>query len=201
MDWWNGQHVFVLGRWLTTKEVDDVEVQLKEKLGEGEYVFWYFHLEIAIEEYEEVPTVLETRFSTTIRKNLTEMYGLPKYGELDPTPYTAPFYLRLLSGMMAVDLDTERFSGWEHSLNEVLPFDKGMNRNLEVLPLTKLPSNDLGIVLISIGADFTIPATITFSKTSLRLWSYWLFNIHLWSALSLGATTQRKFMLMPIRVI
>ena len=27
------QHVFVLQGWLTTKAVDDVEVQLKEKLG------------------------------------------------------------------------------------------------------------------------------------------------------------------------
>lgn len=96
----NGQHVFVLQGWLTTKAVDAVEVQLKEKLGEGEYVF--LPLEIAEEEYEEVPTVLENNAFLQPFENLTEMYGLPKYGELDPTPYTAPFYL-VFFGMMAAD--------------------------------------------------------------------------------------------------
>ena len=97
----NGQHVFVLQGWMTQKAADAVEGQLKEKLGEGEYVF--LPLEITKEEYEEVPTVLENNAFLQPFETLTEMYGLPKYGELDPTPFTAPFYL-VFFGMMAADL-------------------------------------------------------------------------------------------------
>lgn len=53
----NGEHVFVLQGWMTTKAVEEVELQLEEKLGEGEYVF--LPLEISKEEYDEVPIVLE----------------------------------------------------------------------------------------------------------------------------------------------
>ena len=84
----------LLQGWLTTKAVDAVEVQLKEKLGEGEYVF--LPLEIAEEEYEEVPTVLENNAFLQPFENLTEMYGLPKYGELDPTALYSTILSRLL---------------------------------------------------------------------------------------------------------
>lgn len=129
----NGQHVFVLQGWLTTKAVDDVEVQLKEKLGEGEYVF--LPLEIAEEEYEEVPTVLENNAFLQPFENLTEMYGLPKYGELDPTPYTAPFYL-VFFGMMAADLGYGALL-WLGTfiMLKFFHFDKGMNRNLKFFHL------------------------------------------------------------------
>ena len=133
----NGQHVFVLQGWLTTKAVDDVEVQLKEKLGEGEYVF--LPLEIAEEEYEEVPTVLENNAFLQPFENLTEMYGLPKYGELDPTPYTAPFYL-VFFGMMAADLGYGALL-WLGTfiMLKFFHFDKGMNRNLKFFHLLSYP--------------------------------------------------------------
>ena len=74
-------------------------------------------------------------------------------------------------------------------------FDKGMEPQLEVLPLTQLPSHDLGdCIWISIRCGFTIPATITFKRPHYdydfyRL-SLGLFQILV--GLSLGAYSNLK---------
>ena len=183
----NGQHVFVLQGWLTTKAVDDVEVQLKEKLGEGEYVF--LPLEIAEEEYEEVPTVLENNAFLQPFENLTEMYGLPKYGELDPTPYTAPFYL-VFFGMMAADLGYGALL-WLGTfiMLKFFHFDKGMNRNLKFFHLLSYPVMIWGIVFGSaFGADLPFqPLSLSKDLITIMILSIIFGVIQIMVGLSLGA--------------
>ncbi len=112
----------VLHGWLTTKAVDDVEVQLKEK-ARGEYLL---PLEIAEEEHEEVPPVLETMPLQPF-ENLIEMYDYQNTGELDQRSYTAPFYLVFFDDGGGLRI-RERFSGWETFISvEFFHFDKGMN--------------------------------------------------------------------------
>ena len=188
----NGQHVFVLQGWLTTKAVDDVEVQLKEKLGEGEYVF--LPLEIAEEEYEEVPTVLENNAFLKPFENLTEMYGLPKYGELDPTPYTAPFYL-VFFGMMAADLGYGALL-WLGTfiMLKFFHFDKGMNRNLKFFHLLSYPVMIWGIVFGSaFGADLPFqPLSLSKDLITIMILSIIFGVIQIMVGLSLGAYSNLK---------
>ena len=188
----NGQHVFVLQGWLTTKAVDDVEVQLKEKLGEGEYVF--LPLEIAEEEYEEVPTVLENNTFLQPFENLTEMYGLPKYGELDPTPYTAPFYL-VFFGMMAADLGYGALL-WLGTfiMLKFFHFDKGMNRNLKFFHLLSYPVMIWGIVFGSaFGADLPFqPLSLSKDLITIMILSIIFGVIQIMVGLSLGAYSNLK---------
>ena len=188
----NGQHVFVLQGWLTTKAVDDVEVQLKEKLGEGEYVF--LPLEIAEEEYEEVPTVLENNAFLQPFENLTEMYGLPKYGELDPTPYTAPFYL-VFFGMMAADLGYGVLL-WLGTfiMLKFFHFDKGMNRNLKFFHLLSYPVMIWGIVFGSaFGADLPFqPLSLSKDLITIMILSIIFGVIQIMVGLSLGAYSNLK---------
>ena len=188
----NGQHVFVLQGWLTTKAVDDVEVQLKEKLGEGEYVF--LPLEIAEEEYEEVPTVLENNTFLQPFENLTEMYGLPKYGELDPTPYTAPFYL-VFFGMMAADLGYGALL-WLGTfiMLKFFHFDKGMNRNLKFFHLLSYPVMMWGIVFGSaFGADLPFqPLSLSKDLITIMILSIIFGVIQIMVGLSLGAYSNLK---------
>ena len=188
----NGQHVFVLQGWLTTKAVDDVEVQLKEKLGEGEYVF--LPLEIAEEEYEEVPTVLENNAFLQPFENLTEMYGLPKYGELDPTPYTAPFYL-VFFGMMAADLGYGALL-WLGTfiMLKFFHFDKGMNRNLKFFHLLSYPVMIWGIVFGSaFGADLPFqPLSLSKDLITIMILSIIFGVIQIMVGLSLGAYSNLK---------
>lgn len=188
----NGQHVFVLQGWLTTKAVDDVEVQLKEKLGEGEYVF--LPLDIAEEEYEEVPTVLENNAFLQPFENLTEMYGLPKYGELDPTPYTAPFYL-VFFGMMAADLGYGALL-WLGTfiMLKFFHFDKGMNRNLKFFHLLSYPVMIWGIVFGSaFGADLPFqPLSLSKDLITIMILSIIFGVIQIMVGLSLGAYSNLK---------
>ena len=188
----NGQHVFVLQGWLTTKAVDDVEVQLKEKLGEGEYVF--LPLEIAEEEYEEVPTVLENNAFLKPFENLTEMYGLPKYGELDPTPYTAPFYL-VFFGMMAADLGYGALL-WLGTfiMLKFFHFDKGMNRNLKFFHLLSYPVMIWGIIFGSaFGADLPFqPLSLSKDLITIMILSIIFGVIQIMVGLSLGAYSNLK---------
>ena len=188
----NGQHVFVLQGWLTTKAVDAVEVQLKDKLGEGEYVF--LPLEIAEEEYEEVPTVLENNAFLQPFENLTEMYGLPKYGELDPTPYTAPFYL-VFFGMMAADLGYGALL-WLGTfiMLKFFHFDKGMNRNLKFFHLLSYPVMIWGIVFGSaFGADLPFqPLSLSKDLITIMILSIIFGVIQIMVGLSLGAYSNLK---------
>ena len=188
----NGQHVFVLQGWLTTKAVDAVEVQLKEKLGEGEYVF--LPLEISEEEYEEVPTVLENNAFLKPFENLTEMYGLPKYGELDPTPYTAPFYL-VFFGMMAADLGYGALL-WLGTfiMLKFFHFDKGMNRNLKFFHLLSYPVMIWGIIFGSaFGADLPFqPLSLSKDLITIMILSIIFGVIQIMVGLSLGAYSNLK---------
>lgn len=188
----NGQHVFVLQGWLTTKAVDAVEVQLKDKLGEGEYVF--LPLEIAEEEYEEVPTVLENNTFLQPFENLTEMYGLPKYGELDPTPYTAPFYL-VFFGMMAADLGYGALL-WLGTfiMLKFFHFDKGTNRNLKFFHLLSYPVMIWGIVFGSaFGADLPFqPLSLSKDLITIMILSIIFGVIQIMVGLSLGAYSNLK---------
>ena len=188
----NGQHVFVLQGWLTTKAVDDVEVQLKEKLGEGEYVF--LPLEIAEEEYEEVPTVLENNAFLQPFENLTEMYGLPKYGELDPTPYTAPFYL-VFFGMMAADLGYGALLWFgTFIMLKFFHFDKGMKRNLKFFHLLSYPVMIWGIIFGSaFGADLPFqPLSLSNDLITIMILSIIFGVIQIMVGLSLGAYSNLK---------
>ena len=188
----NGQHVFVLQGWMTQKAAEAVEGQLKEKLGEGEYVF--LPLEISEGEYEEVPTVLENNAFLQPFENLTEMYGLPKYGELDPTPFTAPFYL-VFFGMMAADLGYGALL-WLGTfiMLKFFHFDKGMTRNLKFFHLLSYPVMIWGIVFGSaFGADLPFqPLSLSKDLITIMILSIIFGVIQIMVGLSLGAYSNLK---------
>ena len=184
----NGEHVFVLQGWMTTKAVEDVEQQL----GEGEYVF--LPLEISKEEYEEVPIVLENNAFLQPFENLTEMYGLPKYGELDPTPFTSPFYLAFF-GMMAADLGYGALL-WLGTflLLKLFHFDKGMRRNLKFFHLLSYPVMLWGIVFGSaFGADLPFqPLSLSNDLITIMILSIIFGVVQIMVGLSLGAYANLK---------
>ena len=188
----NGEHVFVLQGWMTTKAVEEVELQLEEKLGEGEYVF--LPIEISKEEYEEVPIVLENNAFLQPFENLTEMYGLPKYGELDPTPFTAPFYLAFF-GMMAADLGYGALL-WLGTflLLKLFHFDKGMRRNLKFFHLLSYSVMLWGIVFGSaFGADLPFqPLSLSNDLITIMILSIIFGVVQIMVGLSLGAYANLK---------
>ena len=64
---------------------------------------YYLEIKEADNDDPNVPILLKnSKFAQTF-ESLTSMYALPKYNEVDPTPFLAPFYL-IFFGMMLADI-------------------------------------------------------------------------------------------------
>lgn len=59
--------------------------------------------EVAEEDIENVPIKLKNSKLVQSFESITEMYSLPRYDGIDPTPFLTPFYM-LFFGMMVADL-------------------------------------------------------------------------------------------------
>lgn len=94
------EHLFALIGWVEADAVDQQLDKIHEKIGRENLHFVIE--EVKDTEVEDVPVKLKNRASTSAFENITEMFGLPKYGEVDPTRFVQPFTM-LFFGMMAAD--------------------------------------------------------------------------------------------------
>ena len=90
--------VGVIQGYIPKDKVDDFNELVGESL-ENEY---YLELEEAQEDDEEVPILLDNSDRIKPFESLTQMYSLPRYNEIDPTPFLAFFHV-ILMGMMIAD--------------------------------------------------------------------------------------------------
>lgn len=77
------------------KSFDD---SLKELLGDA----YYLTAQEAQRDDPKVPIILKNNAFVAPFESLTEMYSLPRYNEIDPTPLFAPFYF-IFAGIMVGD--------------------------------------------------------------------------------------------------
>lgn len=84
--------------YVPTRLLNEFEEKLKQILGER----YSLDAEDAKKDDPNVPIILENGKFTGAFQGLTEMYSLPKYSEVDPTPLFAPFYA-FFAGMMVGD--------------------------------------------------------------------------------------------------
>lgn len=80
-------YTFFLIGWIEDKGLG----HLKEKIGEITQEFEI--VEVPIEENENVPILLKNKEPINDFENVTSVYGFPKYGEPDPTPFLTPFFI------------------------------------------------------------------------------------------------------------
>ncbi len=76
----------VLEGWVAEKDFDVLKRDLEQHLGDVDVV------KIPPDEGEDPPIVLKNRKTIWPFEIITEMYGMPRARELDPTPLTAPFF-------------------------------------------------------------------------------------------------------------
>lgn len=89
----------IIEGYIPTDKSVDFENLIKEVLGNR----YYLEISEAESEDENVPILLKnSKFAETF-ESLTSMYALPRYSEIDPTPFLAPFYL-FFFGMMGADI-------------------------------------------------------------------------------------------------
>lgn len=88
----------VIEGYVPTDKMDEFLVVIKSSLNN----VYYIETEDAKEDDPDVPILLENSKFTTAFESLTSMYALPKYNEIDPTPFFAVFHI-LFFGMMVAD--------------------------------------------------------------------------------------------------
>ncbi|MGM0216121.1 V-type ATP synthase subunit I [Enterococcus sp. AZ109] len=94
--------LIVLQGWISDDEVNLMIRELSDLFG-PETIYLAFEDPTEYEEEHEVPTKLKNNVLVEPFEMLTEMYALPHYKEVDPTPWMMPFYL-VFFGMMVADL-------------------------------------------------------------------------------------------------
>ena len=98
--------------WCEVEKDEELEKICKSVLADDYYLSFE---EVKEDEIEEVPVKLKNGLLNRTFESVTEMYSLPKYNEVDPTPLLVPFYL-IFFGMMVADVGYECFTGVEYCL-------------------------------------------------------------------------------------
>src|SRR5699024_6623036 len=94
----NTEKVNIIEGYVPTNKVEKFKKLINKKLEDR----YYLEVKDADKNDPNVPIILENNKFSGAFENMTEMYALPKYNELDPTPLFAPFYA-FFSGMMVGD--------------------------------------------------------------------------------------------------
>lgn len=92
------QTVDYIEGFVPTKKEEDFKRVLDSILGNSYFV----DISEAEKDDPDIPIILENKGFSKAFENMTQMYALPKYNEVDPTPLFAPFYA-FFSGMMVGD--------------------------------------------------------------------------------------------------
>lgn len=90
----------IIQGWTPIERNDELNKIAKEVLNEDYYLTYE---EVQEEEIPDVPIKLKNNSVNKSFENITEMYSLPRYNDIDPTPLLAPFFL-LFFGMMVADI-------------------------------------------------------------------------------------------------
>ncbi|WP_027107566.1 V-type ATP synthase subunit I [Lacticigenium naphthae] len=97
----NSESLFLLYGWLEEERIPQLIDSIDKVVGKENVAV--LDEDVELNEYKKVPIVLKNNAVVTPFETVTEMYSLPKYDEIDPTPLMMPFYM-IFFGMMSADL-------------------------------------------------------------------------------------------------
>ncbi|GAA0070200.1 V-type ATP synthase subunit I [Clostridium sardiniense] len=92
--------VSLIQGWIAVSDNEDFKKIVKDTLGEDYYLGFE---DVKSEEIDDVPIRLQNNDLNKSFENITEMYSMPRYDEIDPTPLLTPFFL-IFFGMMVADV-------------------------------------------------------------------------------------------------
>lgn len=148
--------VFLLQGWIETENFNSFETFVGDLIGKDN-----LYLEIEeptnVEINEEIPTKLKNHAVVKPFEMLTEMYSLPKYHEVDPTPWFMPFYF-VFFGMMVADAGYGALMliATTVALRTVLP--RGIERFMRFFQILAIPTILWGLIYSS-GFGFSLGYT------------------------------------------
>lgn len=93
------QHLMAVEGWIEQSEFAVFKQAILDEFGNKVVIRT---AEVQADEVDEVPIKLKNNFLVKPFELITRMYALPRYDELDPTPFLMPFYF-VFFGMMVAD--------------------------------------------------------------------------------------------------
>lgn len=149
--------------WVPIKLNEKFTAIVKEILGEDYYLNFE---DVKDDEIEDVPISLENNDLNASFQSVTEMYALPRYDFIDPTPFVAPFYL-IFFGMMVADMGY----GLLMLIGTIIAlkyfhFDDGMKRMIKFFHYLSYPTIAFGAIYGAFFGDLlpNLPKLIDTNK-------------------------------------
>lgn len=96
----HSESTFLVSGWIDETDVTALENVLKLHFGS---LYYLSSSDVHKGEVSKVPIILKNNRVIRAFETLTEMYSMPEYDEIDPTPVMTPFYL-VFFGMMVADI-------------------------------------------------------------------------------------------------
>lgn len=137
--------LFVLQGWVADDASEKFQQFLSELVGK-ENVYLELEEPTADEIATEIPTKLKNNKLVQPFEMLTEMYSLPAYHEIDPTPWFVPFYF-VFFGMMVADAGYGALMLLATTIvlkTKVLP--RGMSRFMKFFQILSIPTILWGLI-------------------------------------------------------
>ncbi|MDQ0148505.1 V-type ATP synthase subunit I [Eubacterium multiforme] len=154
--------VSLIQGWIPISENEKFSKIVKDILGENYYLKFD---DVKEEELDDVPIKLKNNDLNGAFENITEMYSLPKYNEIDPTPILVPFFL-IFFGMMVADVGygVLLLIGATLAL-KVLKLDDGQRQFAKFFFYLSFPTIVFGFVYGAVFGDLIkLPALIDTNK-------------------------------------
>ncbi|NEW62705.1 hypothetical protein GMA11_04785 [Granulicatella sp. zg-ZJ] len=137
------QHISGLTGWISEEKSSILQSLIAKTLPQGAYVFLENTENV---DEKEIPIVLKNHPLVEPFELLTEMYSVPKYSEIDPTPLLAPFYA-VFFGMMVADIGygLVMFLGTLYALIK-LSLPKSTKKNIKLFHILSYPTMLWGLI-------------------------------------------------------
>ena len=172
--------------YVPSDKLSDFENEVKKVCGEN----YYLNAEDANRDSEKVPILLKNNSFVSPFELMTEMYSMPRYNEIDPTPFFAPFYF-IFAGIMVGDFGYGLlvFLGTLFALKKFKLTEK-KRRFIKFFNYLSISTIIFGLVFGSFfGGIIELPALIDPAEDStlLVILSLILGGIHIFFALGIKA--------------
>ena len=172
--------------YVPSDKLEGFENEVKKVCGEN----YYLNAEDANRDSEKVPILLKNNSFVSPFELMTEMYSMPRYNEIDPTPFFAPFYF-IFAGIMVGDFGYGLlvFLGTLFALKKFKLTEK-KRRFIKFFNYLSISTIIFGLVFGSFfGGIIELPALIDPAEDStlLVILSLILGGIHIFFALGIKA--------------
>src|SRR5699024_5429407 len=187
----NSEHLFLASGWVEADQQDYIIQSITSDLNDRVAII---SEEVLEDEYDDVPIKLNNNPLVKPYELLIHMFSFPKYDEIDPTAWIAPFYF-IFFGMMSADAGygLVLFAGTFAAL-KLFEMDRSLEQNIRFFMYNSVSTILFGLIFGSFfGADLPFRLlSLQDDVITILIISIILGVIHIVLGFQLGAYLKRK---------